>query len=191
MKTKSVSKQSNRVQIIQDYLKKPYARVLTPDPEGRGYTAEILEFAGCITEGKTPEEAYKNLEDAAAGWLDTVIESGQNIPEPSSNVGYSGNFALRMPRGLHRRASQMAEQDRISLNQFIVSAIAERVGAISLYSHLLEKYSEGLERTTHNIINIYIPTESMTVITPGNGNHSKLQLAPITPKLTSATSGGA
>jgi predicted HicB family RNase H-like nuclease len=38
-------------------------------------------------------------------------------------------FALRMPRSLHRRAAQFAERDRVSLNQFFVAAIAERVGA--------------------------------------------------------------
>ena len=41
-----------------------YARVITPEADG-GYSAEIVEFPGCVTQGETVEEAYANLEDAA------------------------------------------------------------------------------------------------------------------------------
>jgi len=63
-------------------LKRPYSRVLIPDNESGGYTAKILEFPGCVSEGETPNEAIANLEEAAVGWIEAVIESGQTIPEP-------------------------------------------------------------------------------------------------------------
>ncbi|MDI7277626.1 MAG: toxin-antitoxin system HicB family antitoxin [Anaerolineae bacterium] len=122
-----------------DLLKRPYARILTPDPESGTYTAEILEFPGCIAEGDTPQEAYANLESAAEAWIVAALSLGQDIPQPLASDGYAGKVALRLPRSLHRTASQMAKRDGTSLNQFLVAAIAERVGAISLLARILER----------------------------------------------------
>ena len=114
-----------------------YARVLIPDPDG-GYTAEILEFPGCFAEGDTPAEAIARVNEAAKSWIAAAREAGQQIPEPHDARGFSGNVALRMPKGLHKRAARMAERDRTSMNQWLVSAIAERVGAKELHSRLVE-----------------------------------------------------
>jgi antitoxin HicB len=115
---------------VDDILRQPYSRVLRPAEEG-GYTAEILEFPGCVTEGETLEEAFANLEDAARGWLEAVIELGQNVPEPATENEYSGKIVLRLPRSLHRVAASLAERDGVSLNTFLATAIAERVGAVA------------------------------------------------------------
>src|SRR5215212_8928092 len=87
----------------EEYLQAPYARVLTPDEETGGYTAEILEFPGCVTEGDTADEALANLEAAAEAWIEATINSGQEVPGPSLSQGYGGRIALRLPRSLHRR----------------------------------------------------------------------------------------
>lgn len=142
----------------KDYLEMPYARVLTPDKETGTFTAEILEFPGCIAQGDTPEEAYERLESAAAGWIEAALDMGQEIPEPSDPYSYSGRIALRLPRSLHRRAAQMAERDGTSLNQFLVSAIAEQVGAGTLYARMTQRLEQqtgemaiGLMRPAVNI----------------------------------------
>lgn len=121
---------------VEDYLAAPYSRVLIPDADSGTFTAEILELAGCRSQGSTPEEAYSNLAAAAHDWFVAAIESGHHIPEPLTTPrGYSGNLALRLPKSLHRRAVQYASRDGVSLNQYIVMALAERVGsAISLSS---------------------------------------------------------
>jgi antitoxin HicB len=115
---------------VDEILKQSYSRVLRPAEEG-GYSAEILEFPGCVTQGETLEEAYANLEDAARGWLEVVIELGQSVPEPTAENEYSGKIVLRLPRSLHRTAATLAERDGVSLNTFLATAIAERVGAVS------------------------------------------------------------
>jgi predicted RNase H-like HicB family nuclease len=132
----------SRKQDPRDYLRIPYARVLTPDDETGTYTAEILEFPGCVAQGNTPEEAYEHLESAASGWIEAALNMGQEIPEPSDPYSYSGRIALRLPRGLHRRAAQMAERDGTSLNQFLVAAIAERVGASTLHMQIAQRLEE-------------------------------------------------
>jgi len=136
----------------RDYLKMPYARVLTPDDETGTYTAEILEFPGCIAQGDTPEEAYEHLENAAAGWIEAASSMGQTIPEPSDPYSHSGRIALRLPRGLHRRAAQMAERDGTSLNQFLVAAIAESVGTRNVYQSMIQDLGARLDQLTASTV---------------------------------------
>jgi len=131
---------------VQDYLTEPYTRVITPDAATGTYTAQVLEFPGCIAEGSTVEEAYARLEEAASSWLEAALDLGQDIPSPLLVHDYGGKVALRLPRSLHRQASMAAERDGISLNQFIVAAIAEKVGAANLYRSLTEKLEQDLLR---------------------------------------------
>src|SRR5207237_5770184 len=101
---------------FDEYIKQPYARILIPNEDGR-YSAEILEFPGCFAEGETANEAMQNLKDAARSWIEASLEQGHAIPEPFMNQDFGGKVALRMSKSLHRRASQAAARDRISLNQ--------------------------------------------------------------------------
>jgi predicted RNase H-like HicB family nuclease len=108
---------------------RPYSRVLIPD-EGGGYTAHVLEFPGCITEGDTAEETLRRLDDTMHSWVAAAVRRGQGIPEPHIENRYSGQIRVRMPRDLHRRAAELAERDRVSLNTFIACAVAGRVGML-------------------------------------------------------------
>lgn len=110
------------------YLKRPYGRLLLPDPD-QGYAAEIVEFPGCVAIGRTPTEALANLDGVAVEWIEACLEQGQEIPEPFENAQFSGRLGLRMGHRLHKRAAYFAQRDGISLNQFIVNCISEQVGA--------------------------------------------------------------
>jgi predicted HicB family RNase H-like nuclease len=39
---------------------------------------------------------------------------------------YSGKFALRLPKSLHRQLAEGAVRDGVSLNQYLVTLLAER-----------------------------------------------------------------
>jgi predicted RNase H-like HicB family nuclease len=119
---------ANATMSSEKYLKQPYARRLVPDESG-GYVATIQEFPGCVAEGETPAEAVANLEAAAASWIDAALALGQSIPEPVQTHGYSGKVILRMPRGVHRQAAEMALTEGTSLNQLLVTAVASYVGS--------------------------------------------------------------
>lgn len=124
-----------------EYLQEPYARILTPNGAG-GFTAEILEFPGCVTEGDTADEAIRNLEEAALGWIEGTLLQGNEVPEPMDNDGFSGKFALRLPRSVHRAAARLAERDNVSLNTYFVSAISAAVGAEKFSDHMMQKLDE-------------------------------------------------
>jgi antitoxin HicB len=111
-------------------LKKPYARIVVPETDG-SFTAEILEFSGCVASGDTAATALANLEDVALDWIGATLEQGQNIPEPIDNSSYSGKLVLRMAKSLHKTAARFAARDGVSLNSFIVSCVSEHVGVRS------------------------------------------------------------
>jgi predicted RNase H-like HicB family nuclease len=141
---------------VEAYLKKPYSRVLIPNDDGT-FSAEILEFPGCFAEGDTPDEAFNNLEEAAKSWIEASLEQGLEIPEPAMNQGYGGKIALRLPRSLHRQAARMAEKDNVSLNQFLVTAIAARLGAEDFYTKLAERFERRLGAIPANIVVMTLP----------------------------------
>jgi predicted RNase H-like HicB family nuclease len=65
-------------------LKRPYSWVLIPQEDGR-FTAEILEFPGCITEGESAQEAATRLHAVAESWIEECIGSGRGLPPPLTN----------------------------------------------------------------------------------------------------------
>jgi predicted RNase H-like HicB family nuclease len=58
--------------------------VLTPlaDADGGGWFAEIPDLPGCCSDGETPEEAAKNIQDAQKLWMKIQGERGKTVPEP-------------------------------------------------------------------------------------------------------------
>lgn len=48
-------------------------------------------------------------------------------------------ISVRLPDSLHTMAKTMASQDRISMNQFIASAVAEKVSALATETYLNER----------------------------------------------------
>jgi predicted RNase H-like HicB family nuclease len=156
------SKQGTAVSIQkrpEDYLKEPYARILIPESEG-GFSAEVLEFPGCFAEGKTADEAFHNLEEAAKSWIEVAVGQQQDIPPPSANHGFAGKVALRISRDLHRLAVRKAQRDGISLNQCLVTAIAAWVGADNLVEHLARKLQMNFVQA--NFIYWQAPNETTT-----------------------------
>lgn len=136
--------------MTEKYLKEPYSRVLIPDDESGTYTAVILEFPGCIAQGDTPQEAYEHLEDVAKDWIAAALDLKQEIPSPSQSLSFGGKVLLRLPKSLHRQLTLIAEREGVSLNQFIVSALAERVGAFTLYDKLTKKLEQKLFQVATN-----------------------------------------
>lgn len=53
--------------------------IFTPQEEG-GYTAEVPDLPGCISEGDTLEEAKENIEEAISLYLESLEERGVPLP---------------------------------------------------------------------------------------------------------------
>ena len=116
---------------VEQYMAKPYRVELTPD-EG-GWFVRIPELPYCMSQGDTVEEAMEMIRDAQRGWLTVALENGDAIPDPqepsyTSDAGYSGKFNVRVPKELHRDLAQAAEQQGVSLNLFVATALARALG---------------------------------------------------------------
>ncbi len=59
-----------------------YAIQTAWSPEDEAYIAIAVEFAGCLADGKTREEAIANLRVIIGEWLEVANEEGRPIPEP-------------------------------------------------------------------------------------------------------------
>ena len=64
-------------------MKLVYPEVFTPCIEKEGYTVEVPDLPGCVTEGKDLVDAIEMGVDAASGWVLGELEEGNNIPAPS------------------------------------------------------------------------------------------------------------
>jgi antitoxin HicB len=60
------------------------------DGDGGGYLATVPDLPGCISDGETPEEALKNVQEAIASWLEAAREWKMDIPQPSPPLARVG-----------------------------------------------------------------------------------------------------
>ena len=111
---------------LKYYLSLPYTIQITREDETTWF-ARVVELPGCLTEGDSPEEAADMIQDALSAWLEVALEDGRPIPEPQTGEAYSGRFVVRVPRTLHQQLVEAAEQEGVSLNQFINVTLAGRV----------------------------------------------------------------
>ena len=58
-------------------------------PDDKSYLVEFPDLPGCLTEGKTLEEARQNAREALTGYLASIFERNLKIPEPSGLKGKS------------------------------------------------------------------------------------------------------
>ncbi|CAK0774520.1 Arc family DNA-binding protein [Gammaproteobacteria bacterium] len=53
------------------------------------------------------------------------------------------NYALRLPESLFSYVRKVAEEEHVSMNQFFVMAIAEKVSALKTESYFRERQARG------------------------------------------------
>lgn len=53
------------------------------------FISEMPELPGCMSDGKTYEEAIKNIGEVAKMWLETAKELGRDIPSPKGKLFYA------------------------------------------------------------------------------------------------------
>ena len=64
-------------------------------------------------------------------------------------------FNLRLPESLHLQVRELAERDRVSINQFVTLAVAEKVAALRTLSYIEQRGQQGsrekFDRVLHRI----------------------------------------
>lgn len=57
--------------------------------DDEAYIVEVPELPGCMTDGRTYEEAIKNSLTVIREWIETAKELGREIPESKGRLKYA------------------------------------------------------------------------------------------------------
>lgn len=53
------------------------------------FISEMPELPGCMSDGKTYEEAIINISEVAKMWIEVAKEEGREIPEPKGKLFFA------------------------------------------------------------------------------------------------------
>ena len=99
-----------------------YGIDIFPDPEDPGwFCARVPDIPTIFTGGASSEEALKNVKEAIAGYLEVCTED--NLPIPKPTRFYTEELAVRFPKDLHRIIIREAQQEKVTINELIVSLL--------------------------------------------------------------------
>ena len=82
-----------------------------------------------------------------------------------------GALSLRLPESLHRKLGEIAEREGVSINQFISSAVAEKMSAL-LTEEYLQARAKRASRRKFDAVLAKVPDvepEAFDRITPARG----------------------
>lgn len=112
---------------IDDYQKEYYAYTISPykDEDYEGFYGKYKDLPVEVFED-TEQEVIELLNDAKREWFAFALEKGIAIPSPSvvtDEASFSGRMTLRTSRSLHKKLSENALEDNVSLNAYMVQTL--------------------------------------------------------------------
>jgi predicted HicB family RNase H-like nuclease len=116
------------------------------------YVGRVAEFPNISAFEETFEEARALIIDAIQTLKKIAEEKGVDfpLPYPAPSDEHSGRVTLRIPKSLHAKVARIAAQDDVSINQFLVTAIASYVGEADGISRVV---SEAMDVFVHAVAN--------------------------------------
>lgn len=145
---------------LDEYMKLDYATVITKlkDDCEEYYKVWLPDLPGLTIFVDSKEEIEEELEDAKKAWFASRIKHNQKIPLPQFNLSKSGRITLRVPKSLHAELEYKADEEGISLNQFL--------------NHLIERGLEKDNVTNKNIVNEFFYNQYLTFKQENNESFS-------------------
>lgn len=95
------------------------------------YFAYVKEVPDISSYSENYQEAYDDCIDSLNVLYSDAMENGKTFPLPFREPppsALSGRVTLRMSRSMHADIARCADEDGVSLNQWIVEAISQRRG---------------------------------------------------------------
>ncbi len=68
-------------------------------------------------------------------------------------------LSLRLPDSLHEGVRKLAKQDNISINQFVATALAEKMSALTTETYLVERARRGSKEKFEHVLSKIKDTE--------------------------------
>ena len=125
-----------------------YPAILYPFEVGEGYTVEVPDLPGCITQGDSLADAIEMGIDAASGWILDELEDGNEllkastleriVPDEGGFVQYlvldmdaytekHGNKAVRKNLTIPSWLNTIAEKQNINFSEVLKDALADKL----------------------------------------------------------------
>jgi predicted HicB family RNase H-like nuclease len=102
---------------------KGYTGSIEYSPEDNLLYGKVLGIRGLISyEGTTGKDLERDFQEAINHYLAACEESGVEPEKP-----FKGNFNVRIPTDLHKKAALYAMETQTSLNHFVAEAIRLRI----------------------------------------------------------------
>ena len=128
-------------------MDKNYEMRLIPntDVEGKTYwTAIFPNIKNCVGGGDTVEEAIADAKENLEFYLEFLKEEKKSFPVEYKANDYGGKIALRISKVTHKRLFEYADEEGVSINSYINSAIENYLG-IKQYEKAIDKKIDELQ----------------------------------------------
>ena len=63
-----------------------YTVILEPQEKGQGYTVLVPALPGCITQGRSRDEAIERAKEAIAAYIESLEADGEPVPQETQPV---------------------------------------------------------------------------------------------------------
>ncbi|MBU4404517.1 MAG: toxin-antitoxin system HicB family antitoxin [Candidatus Aminicenantes bacterium] len=87
------------------------------------FVARCVEFPGLGGHGRSQEAALRQIKVAVAEALKWLRDDKREAPEPLGSKKFRGHLSLRVPPEVHRELAIKAAEEKVSINQLILSKI--------------------------------------------------------------------
>lgn len=130
-------------------MKLVYPACFYPFENSPGFTVEVPDLPGCVTEGESLAEAISMAEDAASGWVLDELEDGNAVPpasrlqevHPDTPDGFVslisldmdayeekyGKKAVRKNLTIPSWLNTLAEEQHVNFSSILQSALKEHL----------------------------------------------------------------
>ena len=99
--------------------------------EGGGYLISFPDFAECISDGESVDDAIASGRDALKATMAALKAKKLPVPAPNSGGVASGKFVARVPKTVHAQLATRARAEGVSLNALVLTFIAQGLGGTS------------------------------------------------------------
>lgn len=116
---------------IEKLADQPFRTITYFEPEDNSWIAYHPELgqASCYAIGDSEKEARELLKDETKEFIELLLSEGKEIPKPITSMDTedlpSGQFITRIPRTLHKKLKDRAEQEKVSLNHLVSVLLAQ------------------------------------------------------------------
>jgi predicted HicB family RNase H-like nuclease len=91
--------------------------------EDEEFVARCTEFPSLSGLAKSQAQALVEVRAAVEGAVMSMLDEGENVPEPLSTHKYRGEFLIRTTPEKHRDIAVRAAEAGVSVNQYVLSKI--------------------------------------------------------------------